>query len=516
MLEIHNFTIPLLLGYAEVHYHLKWLFPKYFIDQPEIIFDCPIRCIKSRTQDLPILLIIKDSHKFPIKLLAANVLIKSKENEKKYKFSFDETINDKYYSKILNCNIEDIESEQNLNIICTASVEINGKTIEIIQDNYKGISKQSFNCFLSKDTLPYPDNWYAGEPHYHSIYTNDQVEFGADISSTKILAKAMGLDWFFVTDHSYDLDDKEDNCTQNDPNLPKWEKMKKDCKQNDDADFRVIAGEEVSIGNHKKENVHMLVINNPKFIEGWGDSAEIWFKNKPQNLISDLPKAKDDQLYIAAHPAEDVPFMQKLTLRRGKWYEKDFTDNKINLLQIINSADQQDLEKSIEFWKAKLLAGKKYLLIAGNDAHGNFNSMRQISQPFLKLFKSKKQVFGNYHTIFHYKENSPIAGIKNGRILVGNGPFLDFYISNGNEKIYTGMEFDTSFAILKYVFKTNIEFGEATKLVLYLGKEEKEEEIINPKNYLKIDLDKVKYVRMSVVTKNGYKAFTNPIFNSKI
>jgi hypothetical protein len=516
MIEIHDLTIPLIFGYAEIHYHLKWLFPKYFITQPEIIFDCPIRCIKARTKDLPILLIIKDSYKYPIELINATVVIKGTNGEKRYKFTFEETIKNKYYSTILNCNIEDFDSEQKLEILCKSKIKIMGESFEVIQDNYKGLSKQSFECYLSAENLPYPDYWYAGEPHYHSIYTNDQVEFGADIKSTKVLAKAMGLDWFFVTDHSYDLDDKENNYTQNDPNLPKWKKMKEDCKQNDEEKFRVIAGEEVSIGNYKKENVHLLVINNPIFIEGWGDSAEIWFKNKPQNLISNLPKAKDDQLYIAAHPSDNVPFMQKFTLRRGKWYDIDFEDNEIKFLQLINSADQHDVEKSIKFWKAKLLSGKRYMLLAGNDAHGNFNSMRQISQPFLKLFSSKKQVFGNFQTIFYYMGNFPIQGIKNGRILVGNGPFLDFHIKTKNKQIYTGMEFDASIATLEFIFKTTVEFGEAKKLILHLGKGKKEEDILNPKNFMKIDLQRVKYLRMSVLTTNGYRAFTNPIFNSKI
>ena len=78
------------------------------------------------------------------------------------------------------------------------------------------------------------------------------------------------------------------------------------------------------------------------------------------------------------------------------------------------------------------------------------------------------------------------------------------------------MEFDASIATLEFIFKTTVEFGEAKKLILHLGKGKKEEDILNPKNFMKIDLQRVKYLRMSVLTTNGYRAFTNPIFNSKI
>ena len=145
----------------------------------------------------------------------------------------------------------------------------------------------------------------------------------------------MGLSWLFVTDHSYDLDDSLTSCTKNDADLPIWNQMQKDVKEYDSNELRIIPGEEVSIGNSKGENVHMLAINHNEFIDGYGDSAEKWFRNKPQHFLNEINKLhKDSNLFIAAHPIEKIPFMQKLTLRRGNWSDEDYQNSGIKFLVI--------------------------------------------------------------------------------------------------------------------------------------------------------------------------------------
>ena len=192
----------------------------------------------------------------------------------------------------LKIDINDFKPNQILDIAVDFTILRNSKEINFRNDNYAGLSSRNYQCYYSEEPLPYPENWYADEPHYHSIYTSDQVEFGADIESTKIMAKSIGLSWLFITDHSYDLDDCENTFLENDPLLPKWNKMLEDVRKNDSEEFRILPGEEISIGNSKKENVHLLAINLKEFIEGKGDSAEIWFKNKPQKFLKEISKSK--------------------------------------------------------------------------------------------------------------------------------------------------------------------------------------------------------------------------------
>jgi len=276
--------IPFFISYAEIHYHLKYIFPKYYLKQPEIIADIPIRIIKLISNKLPVLIIIKDSHLFPIILNKVTIKIRGKEKTITKIFTLNIKISQTYYSKILFVDLIDLKPEQFLDISVFFMIQQNKKNFTFLNDNYNKLSIETFQCYYAKEKLPYPKYWFAGEPHYHSNYTSDQVEFGADIKSTVKLAKSIGLSWLFVTDHSYDLDDLEMNYLKNDPSITKWEKMHKDVRDCNNNKFRVIAGEEVSIGNSKGRNVHLLAINNEEFIEGSGDSAEIWFHNKPQHL----------------------------------------------------------------------------------------------------------------------------------------------------------------------------------------------------------------------------------------
>jgi hypothetical protein len=507
--------LPLLLGYAEIHYHLKFLYPRYFLKEPEIIADIPIRCIQESSSTLPVLIIVKDADLFPVTIKNINVLVTGENQEISGIYDIEIKLSQKYFSKILKVDLSRFQPEQWLNVTVEFQYEIKGKPKTTINDNYPELIKKPFRFFYAGNKLPFQKNWFLGDPHYHSIHTADQVEFGADILSTKQMAKAMGLDWFFVTDHSYDLDDCVENCTKNDPELPIWKEMKQEVVKTDDKDFRVIAGEEVSIGNSDGKNVHMLAINHDEFIEGSGDSAEKWFRNKPQHLITEIKqKHSIENLFIAAHPFDEIPFAQKLTLRRGSWHPDDFINGDIKFLQIINSANPDEIYSNILKWSQLLLQGKKYFILAGNDAHGNFNVMRQIKSPFWKLFSSSKQVFGKFFTAFKFSNNHPVAGIKNGELIVSNGPFINFQLQQ-NKQIYNiGSSCPKRKATFVFETATNIEFGEITRIVLHIGDltSMKETKIENPESGKVIDLPECGYLRMSLTTEKGGLSFTNPIW----
>jgi hypothetical protein len=514
-LEGFFLSIPLLISYAEIHYHLKYLYPKYYKKEPEIITDIPIRVIKNKKRTIPLLIIVKDANIFPVTINSVNIIIEGNNKTISQNFIIKKKIKEKYYSQILDVNVVEMRADQYFQIIVKLEVEIDGKLKIVINDNFPDIPPKPYKTFYAKESLPLPENWFAGEPHYHSIHTADQVEFGADVKSTVELAKTMGLSWLFITDHSYDLDDSLNSCTKNDADLPIWKQMHKDVKECDSKDFQIITGEEVSIGNSKGENVHMLAINHTEFIEGHGDSAEKWFKKKPQHFLSEIKNLhKKNNLFIAAHPIEKIPFMQKLTLRRGNWSDEDYQNSGIKFLQIINNAEPANIERSVNYWKKILLKGNRYYLIAGNDAHGNFNVMRQIKSPFWKLFSSQKQVFGKFFTAFKYEENQPVTGLKNGEIIVSNGPFLSFNLNVRDELFPIGSTYKTGKAKLIIKSGTSTEFGKITNISIYIGdyNSKIETEITNPENKCELKLPKKGYVRMSLKTENGGVVFTNPVW----
>ncbi|HEC99257.1 MAG TPA: hypothetical protein ENN18_02590 [Proteobacteria bacterium] len=53
--------------------------------------------------------------------------------------------------------------------------------------------------------LPQFEDWCYGDTHYHSIYTENPAEFGGPLIPTAEVARAVGLDWLFLTDHSWDF-----------------------------------------------------------------------------------------------------------------------------------------------------------------------------------------------------------------------------------------------------------------------------------------------------------------------
>ena len=65
--------LPIFL-YAEIHYRLRFLPSRIYKKQPEILFDIPYRI---QTDNIPVLLLIKDAHKFPLELKRIQINVKS-------------------------------------------------------------------------------------------------------------------------------------------------------------------------------------------------------------------------------------------------------------------------------------------------------------------------------------------------------------------------------------------------------------------------------------------------------
>ena len=46
--------------------------------------------------------------------------------------------------------------------------------------------------------FPWPADWYGGDTHFHTMYTNNIAEFGAPLPAVRLTAAAIGLHWLAV------------------------------------------------------------------------------------------------------------------------------------------------------------------------------------------------------------------------------------------------------------------------------------------------------------------------------
>ncbi|RMF63895.1 MAG: hypothetical protein D6743_10070, partial [Calditrichaeota bacterium] len=268
--ELLSTLSALLLLYAEIHYSFRGIYSRLKTREPEIIADVPHRVEPG--MPLPILLLIKDAHRFPIQLKDVIVRVECGRKKTHEVFPLTQAINTPWWNHVLRCALPPGFSGP-CKVDVSVQYTIRGQHKVAHNDNYVGTSHAPFEVYVSRWPLPKTAGWCFGEFHSHSDYTSDQVEFGAPLSSTKELAKALGLRFFCATDHSYDLDDHADDFLRNDPQLNKWQRFLQEVRElnRDDPDFVIVPGEEVSAGNHRNRNVHFLILNNSGFLPGDGD-----------------------------------------------------------------------------------------------------------------------------------------------------------------------------------------------------------------------------------------------------
>jgi hypothetical protein len=99
----------------------------------------------------------------------------------------------------------------------------------------------------------------------------------------------------------------------------------------------LLAGEEVSAGNSKGENVHMTVLAPDEYLPGLGDCGRYWLDNMPTRKIPDHLKVTEAHCF-AAHPMQPMGIIEKFVFRRGYWSHKD-----LNL-------DATHKIRGIQFW----------------------------------------------------------------------------------------------------------------------------------------------------------------------
>jgi len=530
-------AFPLL--YAETHYRFKYFFSFLKKYEPEILADIPHRLDPDAT--LPVLLLIKDSHTYPVEFTHVKI-----EMHQKGKSIYSDTIDlPLHITKTLWWQIVSVPFNNGLkDVFGFIDVDVNfhyvieGEHRSAKNDNYRTSSKKSLRVYRSADSIPSFAGWAQGDTHTHSSYTEDQVEFGSPIEASIELSKAMGLSFFCVTDHSYDLDDRVDNYLINDPGIPKWRLQQKQIDEvnSHQTDFAVLRGEEVSCFNRARRNVHLLLWGTKQFFAGSGDSAEQWFHTTAEHTISDiLTNKKINVVAYAGHPTEPTPFFQWLLIKRGTWSLDDMAQDGLAGLQVLNGETNQAFSDGLECWTKLLLRGKKIFIAAGNDAHGNFNRFKQIGIPFLTIRENGGQLFGKMRTAVRsaaVTETSLLDSLQNGHTVITNGPLIVFTAINEYGEIAAiGDTIRGARLRLQIYGTTTKEFGRFCELRIISGRIGSDSETVKiikqlPEHYgidMMIEFEvylsqKLSYVRLEGFTKvadgdigNGF-CYTNPIW----
>jgi hypothetical protein len=370
--------------------------------------------------------------------------------------------------------------------------------------------------------------------HVHSSYSESHVEFGHPIKVISRTAAAFGLNFVNITDHSYDLSCLLENYLTVDSTLTRWKSFINETEQT--FPTIVLQGEEVSCLNDSKQVVHLCAAQLKQFIPGSLDGARGNNVLSEQLMITQTVEEihRQEGIAFAAHPGSKKTLMQSLFLKRGHWSDQDCNRNSLDGFQAYNGSFSHAWKRALSLWLTMLKNGHRVPLLAGNDAHGDFNRYRSIKTPFLSIFESNERYFGNGRTGLYSKcisRADVLKAIKGGKTFVTDGPYVSINsdtIESSSIVNCTGVDFASSMFFIHCV--SSIEFGRLQKVVVYgLKASATEECVLLTENYQELcysrfqsvtseGLQEFRYLRaeLHTVRENGivHKAFTSGCFNT--
>ena len=348
---------------------------------------------------------------------------------------------------------------------------------------------------IGSQNLPKWDNWYAGDAHVHSSMTNNVAEFGAPVDAIASSAKAMGLDWIIITDHSHDIT----------PFPDEWNTYKAYCNAETTSEFVCMLGEEITCQDDGYSGLfepasHYLAygIRSPVYAPDW------WGGENPTQFdaISDV-RDKKGGIGFVAHPCDPTwdwenPVFQGYTgieIWNGK-----FDD------ETIPTQGSNDLG-ALQKWYNLLKQGKKVYGIGNSDAHDLVNIGRYV----------RNYVYLGDGDL---TESNIIEALGKGRFIVTDGPLLSFTV----EDHLIGDEFTTSddTVDLAVSWKSTSEFGAVSIINVRVNGEPVEDNYYVPSEIEKFEGTKSNWrfelpssgafcFTVYCETSEGRKAFTNPI-----
>lgn len=428
---MNNFFSPC-LPYAETHYKFKLPWSPLYKRWPEVFIDGPSFCIPGINPRF--YLVLKDADFFPVTIREIDILIQGEGQTRKQVLSLDRRVNENLIFIPLDLDFTGLSGEATLNGKITIE-NSKGKSLGFLNANFPGLPPAPLKIHLLSHALPYPANWYGGELHCHSDYSNDPVEYGAPLHVLQQAGQCLGLGYVVCTDHSYDFYYRKTRymeATDPDRNFQAYREEALALNHSAQEGSPVmIPGEEVSCGNLKGENVHLLVAGHEDFLPGLGDGGRRWLNNKPDLRIEEVLERIGETPCFAAHPRVRVGSLERFIFRRGMWDVGDLKPSPairgVNGLQFWNGTRKSDFTEGRDFWISQLLEGKRLSPIGANDAHGDLNRNIGVKTPLFSLYQNRNHVFGNVRTVVQSDKKTVAgiqAGLRSGKLFCTDGPFL--------------------------------------------------------------------------------------------
>jgi len=530
---------PLLALYAETHFRPFGILPSLlFRKEPEIVFDLPRRCGPGK--ELPVMLIMNDIDRFPAKVSSVTVVISHKAKrpevvtfENPDSFLIRHPL-DKQAKVYVFTVLRDRLGTGATFINCKATLSSGTRTWDVLNDNFQGSSRLPFSCFVSDEPLPANEACSYGDLHIHSQYSQSFVEFGPPVSVIDLVADTCGIDFFSVTDHSYDLSCSLADYRTTDNDVSRWKSFNYDNFSASESRRVFIPGEEISCYNSKRKTIHLCGLGIKDFIPGSSDGA----RKKPLSTLKlhEAIQTIHDQggLAVAAHPGSRFGLFQRIILSRGSWLENDMA-GKIDAVQAVNNGFGTSWGISKSLWIRELLKGHRLPLVAGNDSHGDFNRYRYISVPLVSISENFNRYLSYCKTGIYKKTKSRddvISQIRRGATFVTSGPFVCLSSSESIDNNLVSSEGIPSVpGNITAIIKSTYEFGTPCFLQVFCGKlGDKKESLVFTEGYrekslsifTKVPLEKTKfpgYIRAEVTcrTEDGAKTFaaTSPCYFDK-
>lgn len=291
---------------------------------------------------------------------------------------------------------------------------------------------------VGRGPFPWPDGWYGGDTHYHTMYTNNTAEFGAPLPAVVITAKAVGLQWLNTTDHSCDIDETGDgsfsyattqweytiqdesgiNTVYRDNTVvgTTWDVLGDEVSMFDSPEFRLQRAVELNAASVDADTydktLHCLVVNGD-YIDS-PLSGAIGERPVTPALPGALGQISGAGFMYAAHPLSDMSSEWggiDWTINGAAWGDEDYAAalgyeafrglEAFNTRSTLHSSDQNNPwsdfdagEEPSDPYPNELLAGvalwddylrvslspvRKIFLGGGSDAHGDFNYSAHMS-----------------------------------------------------------------------------------------------------------------------------------------
>jgi len=405
------------LRYAETHFKFKLPWSLLFKPWPEIIFDAPFQFVPGVEPTLWI--VVRDADRFPTTLRTAEISLKN---------IIDNAAGTTQQPNISISKELNIDVHEQMQFIpfplgeipagtyeahCKLTVEREGKTQTFERWNLPRLKQAPLRFKVLNDFPPTAPGYVTGEMHCHTHYSADHVEYGATPAVLQQAAKAVGLDFVSCTDHAYDFAFTQEDYTKEAASpVPRFQKLREEIAalplENEKGEIMplLLAGEEVSAGNSKGENVHMTVLAPDGYLPGLGDCGRYWLENRPTRSIKQILNDTEAHCF-AAHPFQQMGLLEKFVFRRGYWKPEDLNianksaekKHSIRGIQFWNGIRDEGFKLGREFWINELGKGNYLLPIGGNDAHGDLNGMTAVDLPLISLKHTRAHIFGNVRTV---------------------------------------------------------------------------------------------------------------------